>query len=290
MLEDDERDEDGTAGSDANDGAEDGDGERGDAEENQDGEETEAEVEARAAGWKPEGEWKGDPPPGGFVDADKYLERSHIVKTANEGLKGDLTALQARYDKLDSRQKAQDDWREKLDKQAHDRAVETVRGEQRAAAEDGDLEAYDKAKAKEADIKPPEKPETPKEEAPGITPAFKAWKAENAWYDDNQEMTEYADWQSNRIAQKNPNMPEAEFYKMVTDKVKAQFPEKSKPRSPEGGGQRPRSTNGKSWRDIPSDERKEIADAGFFDDGLYENTDKGRAEYAKDYFAQEQKT
>ena len=60
---------------------------------------TEIEVKARAMGWKPEAEWKGDPPPRGFVDAETFVEAGEkalpVVSADRNRLQEEVDTLKA---------------------------------------------------------------------------------------------------------------------------------------------------------------------------------------------------
>jgi hypothetical protein len=117
-----------------------------------------AEIEARAReqGWKPQSDWKGDR--SNWVDADKYLDRLKPAKlreahdrTARElaELKRERAAERrdfedrlARLDKMG--QKALARQREQL--------LSQTKAAQRAAAEAGDMEAFDHWQTREAEL------------------------------------------------------------------------------------------------------------------------------------------
>lgn len=55
---------------------------------------------AREFGWRPESEWKGEPPEGGFVSAAEYVRASReIAKSQKDNLKKELKALRQDTDK-----------------------------------------------------------------------------------------------------------------------------------------------------------------------------------------------
>lgn len=58
----------------------------------------EIERQAREIGWKPESEWKGEPPRGGFVSAEEYLRRGEevvpFIRAENRRLKEQLQQMQ----------------------------------------------------------------------------------------------------------------------------------------------------------------------------------------------------
>lgn len=259
---------------------------------------SELETQARELGWKSEEEWVGDPPPGGFMTAERFIERAEerqqTIDAATSAVQSRYDDLQAKYDKLEKRSQMQDDWLAKVRQEEYDRALEAIRAEQSEAIEAGDGEAYEAARKKEDSLQKPEPAPDP-EPAPQGSQAFENWVSENKWYNDDAAMGGYADRIAPQIRAdlniKGQQVPEAEFYRMVTDRVKEQFADKfeSRPRVPPSPerGQRQRSGNGKGWSDIPSAERKEIEDVFFGPGRMYEKTAKDRAAYAATYWAQE---
>ena len=251
---------------------------------------------ATALGWKSEADWKGDPPAGGFVDAETFMERSHVIRQARDGLRGEIDVLKAELTGLQSQQKVQADWQEKIRADEYERALETVRAEQATAFEADDEAAYKAARQKENEMKPPETAPVPESAPSQGSMAFVAWRGDNPWYDTDSEMRHAADFFADKVKQSQSDLTEAEFYSQVTDRMKQVMPDKfesspapNPPRSPEGGNsggnRRGGSGNGKSWRDVPSEDRRAAENAGFFGDGcLYANDAKGQAQYAESYF------
>jgi hypothetical protein len=121
-----------------------------------DDEQAAAETQARALGWKPKSEWKGDQ--SGWVDAGEFLDqvkparlRDTLHKTSKElaelkqqreAEKRDFEDRLARLDKVNAKALARQ--KEQL--------VRQVKAAQRQAAEAGDVEAFDHFQEQEAQI------------------------------------------------------------------------------------------------------------------------------------------
>jgi hypothetical protein len=71
-----------------------------------DEDDTDWETEARAEGWVPEGEWQGQPPKHGFMEAKEFVKRGKevlpIIQAKNRRMEGELAALKTQLTDLQS--------------------------------------------------------------------------------------------------------------------------------------------------------------------------------------------
>ena len=265
-------------------------------EEIQETEETqEAEAKAREKGWKPEAEWDGDPdkwaPADEFLKMkDRQLEKADLAAQKEiASLKRDLEKYTGRVSELQQTLKDFGEHHSKVEKRAYEKALKDIEAKMEKAVEDGDTATYRQLKGEAKDLQKDaaeatKKPETSADDIP----AYKDWVQDNGWYNTDIRMRNYA----NRISEDVKQVTgltgtDPGFYAAITEAVKEEFPSKfEKPkRSPtvEGAGSSvSQRSNGKGWKDIPAEDRKAVDH--FFKNGLFEDSPKGRAQYAKEYW------
>jgi hypothetical protein len=61
--------------------------------------------------------------------------------------------------------------------------------------------------------------------APEANPDFEEWIEGNSWYEENDEMKEYADFVGAKYHESNKNKPLKDVYKHVSEKVRKQYPD-----------------------------------------------------------------
>ena len=233
------------------------------------------EQEARAQGWVPQEEYKGDPDK--WVDAEKFVERGKEIAAIAVKKSKDLEEKLAEIEKARAEDKKtfaefkkfQDDViakeRENLENWKQNQLAE-IRALKKEAAKEGDtakimelddkkdevVEIYEKEKEKQ---KPQEKEtlESPEDDA-----VFKEWLKDNSWYKDDADLIAYANGYGQMIVGKYTGKT---YLDKVTEKVKEMFPEKfenpnrNKSNSVEAGGGGKR-TSGKTYDDLPSHAKK----------------------------------
>lgn len=177
------------------------------------------EEKAASQGWKPKEEWEGNPDE--WRPAKEFVERGELFgKISNQS--GEIKELRKALNYLvDHHQKVKDI--------EFKRAVEHLKGQKKLALEDGDadkliavdealLELKESAKqAKQIDIV---------KENPNPTPGFVEFVQNNAWYNADKEMKDFADEIGVGYFQRNPDVKEADLYTYVANRVKKAFPEK----------------------------------------------------------------
>lgn len=249
---------------------------------------------ARQHGWKPESEWKGEPPKYGFVDPDEYLENPRIqVKIQDEKISSlektlleSKTEAEKRIERLAAAQAEAD----KRRAENHKREIARLKEDQRKSVEDMDVDRFDQlAQEIEALGPAPEIEETPKEESvngytplPGEKEAVAAWRSDpvNSWFHSNQYMKQAAVDFYSEAATSGINDPAARLQYMQK-RVNETFGTAPAPRpraaAVDGGGFAARSGTA---RKLPPE--AEAAAKRFVAEGIYKDV----AEYAADYFEQ----
>jgi hypothetical protein len=193
------------------------------------------ETQASAKGWKPKEEFDADPKNDGKVwrSAEDFVDRQSFFDKIDE--------QHRRIKDLEKGLRAQAEYNARVEKLAYDKAVKDLKFQKRDALENNDL-----VRADELD----EQIETIKEQAKKVVipqqpvvqeepPAFKEWRKQNTWYDNDQEMHNFADWTANNLSARG--VIGDELLEKVTEAVKTTFaakfrnPNKDKARSMEKG-------------------------------------------------------
>ena len=236
-----------------------------------------AEDKARAGGWVPKDEWRGDPER--WVDADTFVERGeNIVPILRER----TDSLTKKVLELERGLKQFAEYHSKVEQRAYERALAQVKKEMKEAVKVGDEEAFDHAQKQYEQLATTYKPQP--EQHQGDSPEFLEWKEDNGWYGVDERLTAAANGLAELIASKNPGLKGKAFLKEVERQLKEEFPHKfqnarqNAPAAVHGGGENGGvKPNGKGYRDLPP-EAKSMCD-GFVKQGLLT-----REQYVKDFF------
>lgn len=238
------------------------------------------EAEARAEGWKPIEQYKGDRAK--WIDAKEFVERGEnilpLVKAQNSKLKGELESTKQSIAEMrrsmDEFKLFHEETSAKLKKdarEAYTKAEADLKAARKAAREDGDYDKVDeindaiselKVEAKEAEAKATKK--APTNQSPddiSKTPEFRKWAEENAdWFGKDERRSRYAVTVGQEIRAKNPGIPIAEFLEKVSEEVNELFGETKTRREPASkveGSRRGNGSGGKSYADLPAEARKQ---------------------------------
>lgn len=217
----------------------------------------EMEAAARKQGWKPESEWKGDPPSRGFVSAEEFLDagsKSLPLATKQLGeLEAELAETKADLGKIKQQTARYVDMTNK--KMAKDREhIDSLIGEQQRvradaiSAADGDAVLASEAKIAELQQ---EKAQTA---APDV--GIQEWIDENEWYESDNTLRDLADGMSNRLKQERPDLDGRAHLDELSTRVKKAMPDKfsnpnRKNAPPVEQPTRTATTNGKTFDDLP---------------------------------------
>lgn len=220
---------------------------------------------ATKQGWTDRDEWRGDPEK--WVSAQEFLERGERYVPI---LKERFANLESKYDEqaetFKKFVKFQEEKEERIRKEAYEQALQDAEERQRKAFNDGDEDAFNKARADEAKIreervKPQESPERPAEH-----PDFKGWVNDNSWYTDSRAARALADEIGRELGQTS-NLNGRAFFDAVKAEVQKEMPQlfenpnRRRAASVEGannggGGKR----NGKTYSDLPAEAKRACDD------------------------------
>lgn len=248
------------------------------------------EARAKALGWVPPEEFKGDP--SRHVDAETFVKRGEeimpILKAQNKRLERELADLRKTVAKAS-------DYFSRAEQRGYEKAMADIQARQEAAVETGDVAAH-RAAAKDAEVLRKEM-EGAKSAASGddeISPEQRAeefadWGKVNKWYATNSVMAAYADSQAGLMAKAKGGFLGREDLDAVAEKVREKFeddfpdafgkaaaPRQKTPHVDAGGSRQP-IRGGKTFNDLPN-EAKQACDK-WVKQGLI----KSREDYVKSY-------
>jgi hypothetical protein len=217
---------------------------------------------ARTQGWKPESEWKGEPPPRGFVTANEFLEAgSKSLPLATKQLhevEVDYAELRKDFEKLKSQSARYVDMTNK--KMAADRAkIGTMIEEQKqvraAAISAADGDAVLEAESTIAQL------ETESAALAQPDPSIQEWVSDNEWYEDDPILQDLANGISSRLKAERPDLEGKAHLEELSKRVKKAMPDKfenSKRNNapPVGGAKRTPPSNGRTFDDLPPESKK----------------------------------
>lgn len=212
------------------------------------GEQSASDIEAlaREMGWKPETEWKGNPPPNGFLSPTAFLKHTYQRQDgAIRELRRDVSEGKTVIEGFKGYQE-----------RAYERALREIEARQAKAVEEGDPDAY-KAATQERQNLDRERAET---QQPRTDPEFEAWRGQNQWYGlDDVERTAYADQIAATVARETRLQGRALFDK-VKELTFQKYPEannqrRQQPSAVEGGGRRATAKAGKGYNDLPAEDK-----------------------------------
>lgn len=211
------------------------------------------ESEAREQGWKPQDEYEGDPSK--WRPAKEFVERGELfgkIDTLGKELKETRKAL-----------KMLQDHHSKVKETEYNRAVAELKGLQKKHLEEGNSDEYLKTTELLTDLKAEQKAREvmsqQQQAQPQADPRFVAWSEQNAWYNKDTEMRQFADTLGLGYAKANPNLDPDDVLEYVTIQVKKTFkdrfenPNRTKPSTVEG------SSNAQPKKDdvqLTDDERR----------------------------------
>jgi hypothetical protein len=247
-------------------------------------------AEARAHGWTPKEEFRGDP--SRWVDAETFIKRADEVmpllkkKTQNQDRK--IAELEKLVKRLT-----------KAEQTAYESALKDLKAQQREAAAVGDTDAYDRIDGQLEDLRK----NTEADVAHGEDPAaeYEAFREANAWYDKANlasasemeiEARLYADRLADRWAKegKTQEMAPSEFFNRLAAEVEQRFPllkakkPRVKPDNPVAGVTNNRADrNAKTGANLPPDAKRQAE--RFWNQGVIKGKDLTEAlnNYAKNY-------
>lgn len=270
------------------------------------------EQEARAMGWVPQEDFRGDT--SRWVDAETFVERGHtvmpILKKNNERLEGTVKQQQAEIERMkamvDAGQEAIAQLQEvhsEATKAAVEKAKRDLMNELKTAKRDGDVdreievqEALDELREQQKKIEQPTRPAAPQSAQQGADaqhPEFAAWMSENKWFgaDQRKTMRVMGIAQELRADEQYDSLQGRAFFDKVVEVMEERtgarpVTNKVSEGRPSGGGG---SGTGRSFADLPADAKAKCDDQGRKLVGpgrAFKDQAAWRAYYTKLYFTE----
>jgi hypothetical protein len=205
------------------------------------------EDQARALGWKPEAEFKGDAAK--WTDADAFLEvhgrNNGALRSAVDRQAKELADLKKQMQGMDAAHKRIFDMQIKKQREEFDQQVAFLKAQRREALREGQHDTALDIEDQIDDLqkKGPELPDAPqKTQVPQQNwqenPVMVEWATRNVWFAKDRAMTVYAADVGAEVRKDNPNMAFPDLLAEVSKQVRAEFPHKftAARRSPVEGG------------------------------------------------------
>lgn len=184
------------------------------------------EAEARAHGWIPPEEFKGDP--SRHIDAEAFVKRADefmpLLKKQNEGMRREIADLKK------SVAKASEHF-SKAEERAYERAMSDITARMEQAVETGDVEAHRAAQKDLTALGKDVRAESPAVDPLDVQEALIDFRDANPWYDEKGVARDYADVVAEKFKAKTADMAPADFFAFVAEKVRERYPDLDKPKA-----------------------------------------------------------
>lgn len=238
------------------------------------------EARARAQGWRPKEEFKGDVSK--WKDAQTYvevgeqfmpvaIERNRALEDKFGRTEAELRAVRA---ELSEMKQTFNDYREFAsngEKRAYERAKQELLARRDVAVQHADTETFKQVEGELAELAktiPTARVETTKPNGAGNgvqapDPTITRWVEENTWFTSDKELNAFARNHDAYLLEAKPGMSVSERLAAVKAKTKGEFPEKfdnplrdapSTVAASNGGT--PRKTNKRSYDNLPPEAKK----------------------------------
>lgn len=182
---------------------------------------------AKVKGWKPLEEFKGDP--ADWIDAKEFLVREPLLKeirdlkkhirTERERTESDMRIISTQFSEMN--------------RMAYDKAVADLELQRDLAIQEQDITTV-RALDKKIDTVKDDHQKVQAQTRPQIrqqavqTEEMEQWRADNAWFDSDQELQDEAVAIGVGYLAKNPNKTQGQMLKHVEDRIQKIYPEKFK--------------------------------------------------------------
>jgi hypothetical protein len=222
------------------------------------------EAEAKADGWVPQADWKGDP--NKWIPAEDFVKRGEtilpIVQAKYRRTVEEVADLKRKFEEREGVfsdfQKFQEQALAKANKE-RDQLITQLEEQRAKAITDGDGQTFTQTDKRIQELRA-ESATPPKKDPPRESPEVTAWKAENKWYTTDSELTGVADGLADVVARENPGLKGKAFLDKLTERVKTVVPHKfENPRRQEQitgePGSKKGSSKSKGYDDLPVEAR-----------------------------------
>lgn len=219
----------------------------------------EAEDRARRMGWAPQDEWRGKEED--WKNAEAFIkageENAGWLRERNRKLDHALAQTTAKLNQMTESFETVKEHYTKVEQRAHDRAVKELKAQQKAAVAEGDEAAFERIDGEIEDLRKEATPAKKREATADEDPDFIAWHTDNDWYNEDVEMTVYANQANTVIARKR--LVGRAHYDAITAEVKKRFPDhfenpkRKQAAAVEAGGEGAQRGGKQGYQNLPSD-------------------------------------
>ena len=241
---------------------------------------------ARANGWKPESEWKGDPPRDGFKTAEEFVKDGFKIQQTQHDK---IDRLQEQLQGISQRMEAMSAGEAKRLRKALEDQAARLKAERNEAIEVGDTTKFnqldEQLQKTNAELNEVEQSDSTEQ---AFIKGEEAFKQRNSWFEEDKAMTAFAFNIAGGLRSAFPNMSADEYYSELERAVKEQFPQKFTNQRREAGsaveGNSPASnpsTRKKGFDSLPAEAK------AAFEELSYYNKKMTKADYAKAFYEME---
>lgn len=255
------------------------------------------EAEARKIGWVPQKHYKGDPSK--WVDAKTFLENGErilpIVNARAKAYKEELDTLREEVKGYRESFKLFEEQMTRKERQGYERALRELEARHAEAMEVGDLQTAKAVTRQVVEIEREMSSQVqPQQQPNGWTPdyaeAVATFRSENKWFQEDEDMTDWAVALDARLAKDGMN--DKARLKEIAKRARQAFPHKfantarRAPPAVEGAGSASgRRSGGQAWNDIPAAERQRAEAYINRVNTMSKKTVLTKEAFAKDYFS-----
>ena len=218
---------------------------------------SEHEQAAREQGWKPESEWKGEPPSGGFKTAEQFVKDGEQIPGI---LKSQIGRLEERLDRSEAANAEFSKYHDSQIKKSlaeNSRLISELQQTRAQAITDGDGPAFEKADRDIKDLEPVVQID-PNVEA--YNKLSSGWVADSKWYGSNKKLTGYADGIADGIAKQG--YTGQAYFNELDRQIEEVFPEEfsnpnrqNAPSVETGGDKGSSNPTDQTWANLPAEDK-----------------------------------
>lgn len=179
---------------------------------------TPIEQEATQHGWKPKEQFTDEDKR--WIPAEEFMERQSFFNKINsltkevKTLRGELTVVSEHH--------------ARVKEDAYKKALNDLKAAKTKALEDDNAKAVVEIDDMIADVKQQQTNirQMPNPQIQHMQDIYTTWTENNSWYNQDEELHDFADAQGLVVRNKNPDLSYEEILNKVAERVKKQFPEK----------------------------------------------------------------
>ena len=264
------------------------------------------EAKARKLGWRPESEWdderaerEGRRKPTTWLTAEEFIANTEdsvpMMRSQLDRMMQRVEQSDAKLSEMHGIFKEQRRMASDSARRAYERGVQEAKAAMRQAAEEGDVEGFDKAQSKLEEMTA--QPERDAEQEPQqqqaqtqaqIDAATQRWLQKNPWFLQDSDLNQAMKDQHRIVLAASPHLEQFESLIEAADAIKARFPERFESR-PSPGKKPQAAVNAPTGRSIGSQQKGKyrLSDIPREDQAVFKKNQKMFKDMGEDYTEQE---